>query len=174
MLLFLCPCGSFNAWRGVLDNTLCDKVCQRLATGRLFSPGTAIYLRTLGTYLSAVAHSLFLLYIFGNYDWQFFRTYTHLLNYMVACVPTINMLTCDISNASVFLTNILYINRDKKYDSKLWKNEEHTRISNCFNTNDHGYVSHVVNTCQSFPRSGLITGVAGNLFRPARWAGRNT
>jgi len=84
------------------------------------------------------------------------------------------MLTCDISNASVFLTNILYINRDKKYDSKLWKNEEHTRISNCFNTNDHGYVSHVVNTCQSFPRSGLITGVAGNLFRPARWAGRNT
>jgi hypothetical protein len=26
--------------RGVLDTTLCDKVCQRLATGRWFSPGT--------------------------------------------------------------------------------------------------------------------------------------
>ena len=24
-------------WRGVLDTTLCDKVCQRLATGRWFS-----------------------------------------------------------------------------------------------------------------------------------------
>ena len=27
-------------WRGVLDTTLCDKVCQWLATGRWFSPGT--------------------------------------------------------------------------------------------------------------------------------------
>ena len=26
-------------WRGVLDTTLCDKVCQWLATGRWFSPG---------------------------------------------------------------------------------------------------------------------------------------
>jgi hypothetical protein len=25
-------------WRGVLDTTLCDKVCQWLATGRWFSP----------------------------------------------------------------------------------------------------------------------------------------
>ena len=28
--------------RGVLDTTLCDKVCQRLATGRWFSPGTPV------------------------------------------------------------------------------------------------------------------------------------
>jgi hypothetical protein len=27
-----------RSWRGVLDTTLCDKVCQRLATGRWFSP----------------------------------------------------------------------------------------------------------------------------------------
>ena len=27
---------------GVLDTTLCDKVCQRLATGRWFSPGTLV------------------------------------------------------------------------------------------------------------------------------------
>jgi hypothetical protein len=27
---------------GVLDTTLCDKVCQRLATGRWFSPGTPV------------------------------------------------------------------------------------------------------------------------------------
>ena len=28
------------SWQGVLDITLCDKVFQRLATGRWFSPGT--------------------------------------------------------------------------------------------------------------------------------------
>ena len=28
--------------RGVLDTTLCDKVCQWLVTGRLFSPGTLV------------------------------------------------------------------------------------------------------------------------------------
>ena len=28
--------------RGILDKTLCDKVCQRLATGRWFSPGTPV------------------------------------------------------------------------------------------------------------------------------------
>jgi hypothetical protein len=28
--------------RGVLDTTLCDKVCQSLATGRWFSPGTLV------------------------------------------------------------------------------------------------------------------------------------
>ena len=27
-------------WHGLLDTTLCDKVCQWLATGRWFSPGT--------------------------------------------------------------------------------------------------------------------------------------
>ena len=31
-----------RSWRGVLDATLCDKVCQKLATGRLFSPGTSV------------------------------------------------------------------------------------------------------------------------------------
>jgi len=29
--------------QGVLDTTLCDKVCQCLATGRWFSPGTPVY-----------------------------------------------------------------------------------------------------------------------------------
>ena len=32
------PC----SWRGVLDTTLCDKVCQWLATGRWFSPSTPV------------------------------------------------------------------------------------------------------------------------------------
>ena len=31
-----------HSWRGVLDATLCDKVCQRLATGLWFSPGTPV------------------------------------------------------------------------------------------------------------------------------------
>ena len=30
------------SWRGVLDTTLCDKVCQWLATGHWFSPGTLV------------------------------------------------------------------------------------------------------------------------------------
>ena len=30
------------SWRGVLDTTLCDKVCQWLASGRLFSPSTTV------------------------------------------------------------------------------------------------------------------------------------
>jgi hypothetical protein len=30
-----------RSWRGVLD-TLCEKVCQWLATGQLFSPGTPV------------------------------------------------------------------------------------------------------------------------------------
>jgi len=32
------PC----SWRGVLYTTLCDKVCQLLATGRWFSSGTPV------------------------------------------------------------------------------------------------------------------------------------
>ena len=31
-----------RSWRGVLDTTLCDKVCQWLMTGLLFSPGTPV------------------------------------------------------------------------------------------------------------------------------------
>jgi hypothetical protein len=31
-----------HSWRVVLDTTLCDKVCLWLATGRWFSPGTAV------------------------------------------------------------------------------------------------------------------------------------
>ena len=31
-----------SSWRGVLDTTLCDKVCQSPATGRWFSPGTPV------------------------------------------------------------------------------------------------------------------------------------
>ena len=30
------------SWRGVLDITLCDKVCQGLATGQWFSTGTLV------------------------------------------------------------------------------------------------------------------------------------
>jgi hypothetical protein len=31
-----------HSWRGVLDKTLCDKVCQLLATGQWISLGTPI------------------------------------------------------------------------------------------------------------------------------------
>ena len=31
-----------HSWRGVLDITLCDKVCQWLAAGGWFSPGTPV------------------------------------------------------------------------------------------------------------------------------------
>ena len=31
-----------RSWRGVLDTTLCDKVCQWLAIGPWFSPGTPV------------------------------------------------------------------------------------------------------------------------------------
>ena len=31
-----------RSWRGVLDTTLCDKVCQWLVTGWWFSPGTLV------------------------------------------------------------------------------------------------------------------------------------
>jgi len=31
-----------HSLRGVLDTTLCEKVCQRLATDRRFSPGTPV------------------------------------------------------------------------------------------------------------------------------------
>ena len=30
------------SWRGVIDTTLCDKVCQWVAAGRCYSPGTPI------------------------------------------------------------------------------------------------------------------------------------
>jgi hypothetical protein len=51
----------------------------------------------------------------------------------------------------------------KKDDTTLWRNEEHTRISNCFNTNDHGYVLLVENTSWSFPHSWLITGIVASV-----------
>ena len=31
-----------RSWRGVLDTKLCEKVCQWIATGRWFSPGTPV------------------------------------------------------------------------------------------------------------------------------------
>ena len=31
-----------RSWRGVVDTTLCEKVCQYLATGRWFSSGTPV------------------------------------------------------------------------------------------------------------------------------------
>jgi hypothetical protein len=31
-----------RSWRGVLDTTLCDNVCQWLVAGRWFSPGTPV------------------------------------------------------------------------------------------------------------------------------------
>jgi hypothetical protein len=36
------PICAFRSMWGVLDTTLCDKVCQWLATGRWFSPGTPV------------------------------------------------------------------------------------------------------------------------------------
>jgi hypothetical protein len=35
------PC-TVCSWRGVLDITLCDKVCLRLAAGQWFSPSTLV------------------------------------------------------------------------------------------------------------------------------------
>ena len=32
-----------HSWQGVLDTTLCDKICQWLAPGRWFSPGTPVF-----------------------------------------------------------------------------------------------------------------------------------
>jgi hypothetical protein len=32
-----------RSWRGVLDTTLCDKFCQKLATSRLFSLDSRVY-----------------------------------------------------------------------------------------------------------------------------------
>ena len=31
-----------RSWRGVLDTTLCDKVCKGLAADQWFSPGTPV------------------------------------------------------------------------------------------------------------------------------------
>jgi hypothetical protein len=31
-----------RSWRGVFDTTLCDKICQRLATGQWLSPSTLV------------------------------------------------------------------------------------------------------------------------------------
>jgi hypothetical protein len=31
-----------HSWRGAIDTTLCDKVCQCLVASRLFSPGTLV------------------------------------------------------------------------------------------------------------------------------------
>jgi hypothetical protein len=49
VFLFICfwsrwnPCEfEHRSWRGVLDTTLWDKVCQWLATDRWFSPGTLV------------------------------------------------------------------------------------------------------------------------------------
>ena len=39
-VLLLKKTKQFRSWRGVLDTTLCDKVCQWHVAGRWFSPGT--------------------------------------------------------------------------------------------------------------------------------------
>ena len=36
-----------RSWRGVLDTTLCDKVCQWLAAGQWFSPSTPVFSTTI-------------------------------------------------------------------------------------------------------------------------------
>jgi hypothetical protein len=43
-LLYLLEYSWFESrsWEGVLDTTLCDEVCQGLAAGRWFSPGTLV------------------------------------------------------------------------------------------------------------------------------------
>jgi hypothetical protein len=40
--LKLCCQFELRSWRDILDTTLCDKVCQWLATGRWFSPATPV------------------------------------------------------------------------------------------------------------------------------------
>ena len=42
--MYVCSTCEFEpcSWRGVLDITVCDKVCQWLATARWFSPGTPV------------------------------------------------------------------------------------------------------------------------------------
>ena len=37
-----------HSWRGVLDTTLCDKVCQWLAAGRWFPPGIPVSFNKTG------------------------------------------------------------------------------------------------------------------------------
>ena len=34
----------YGSWQGVLDTILCEKVCQSLLTGRLFSPGASVFI----------------------------------------------------------------------------------------------------------------------------------
>ena len=41
-IYFISLLSKFLSWRGVLDSILCDKVCQSLATGRWFCPGTPV------------------------------------------------------------------------------------------------------------------------------------
>ena len=36
-----------HLWRGVLETTLCDQVCQLLVAGRWFSPGTLVSSTTI-------------------------------------------------------------------------------------------------------------------------------
>ena len=40
---FWCLLDISRSWPGVLHTTLCEKVCQWLATGRWFSPGTPVF-----------------------------------------------------------------------------------------------------------------------------------
>ena len=42
IVLFVLLRCTVSSWRSVLDTALCDKVCQWLATGRWFSPGTPV------------------------------------------------------------------------------------------------------------------------------------
>jgi hypothetical protein len=42
IVLFVLLRCTASSWRIVLDTALCDKVCQWLATGRWFSPGTPV------------------------------------------------------------------------------------------------------------------------------------
>jgi hypothetical protein len=37
-----CLSPQIRSWQGVLDTTLCDKVCQWLAAGQWISPGTPV------------------------------------------------------------------------------------------------------------------------------------
>jgi len=37
-----CYLENSRSWRGVLDTALCDTICQWLAAGRWFSPGTTV------------------------------------------------------------------------------------------------------------------------------------
>jgi hypothetical protein len=62
-----------RSWRGVLDTTLCDQVCQWLATGWWFSPGTSLSSTNKPTYSHDITEIL-LKMCFNEMKWNQYST----------------------------------------------------------------------------------------------------